>query len=115
MTDVYWQPDLRSIAKAADGYGKRVLESIWQMVQDVAVLIEQYAKVHAPWRNVTGQARATLHSWAEETARGWIITLAHGVFYGIYLEQRGYGIIGEALEAHYAIIMQRLRRILGDR
>lgn len=62
-----------------------------------------YAKENAPWRDVTGDARAELHSPPiTENANGdKSVILAHGVDYGVHLETRdggATGIIGPTIE-----------------
>ncbi len=45
------------------------------------------AKIHAPWQDRTPLARPSLNGEAREIVAGQVrVELAHGVYYGIYLE-----------------------------
>lgn len=50
--------------------------------------LEQYMKANRPWTDRTGNAKARLHhtTQADWGAEKIYIILAHGVFYGVYLE-----------------------------
>lgn len=60
------------------------------------------ARVNAPWTDRTGHARQRLTGSVEGVSEGFMITLAHGVEYGIWLEI--------ANEKKYAIIMPTIQK-----
>ena len=63
--------------------------------------MEQYAKEHRPWKDQTGNARQRLKgSWAKEN-KGYVVKIAHGVDYGVWLEfchERKYAILLPTIE-----------------
>lgn len=67
----------------------------------------EYAQQNAPWEDITGDARAELHSPAITTSSNGdkSIILAHGVDYGIYLETMNGG--------QFAIIIPTIREFAG--
>lgn len=74
-------------------------------VHRFAQRVEAYAKENAPWEDQTGDAREGLNASAHTTPIEYVITLAHGVEYGIWLEVRWGG--------RFAIIMPTLEK-MGD-
>lgn len=72
------------------------------MVQKAEEL-ETYMKANRPWHDRTGAARAGLSARATSSRMNYVqtIALAHGVPYGIYLEQ--------AMEKRFAIIEPTIR------
>lgn len=84
-------------------HGDAIVASVGEFAAAVATSLERFAKANAPWRDITGQARATLNAIVERLGDAYRIVLSHGVFYGIYLELKHagfYGIILKALQAH---------------
>lgn len=84
--------------------GARVLEETEAVAEDFAQDIEDYAKSNAPWADRSGDARAQLETEVETEGEEVVITLSHGVEYGIFLEtiQNGeFAIIMPTLE-HFA-------------
>lgn len=65
--------------------------------------LEKYMKANRPWHDRTGAARAGLSARVTSSKMNYVqtITLAHGVPYGIYLEQ--------AMEKRFAIIEPTMR------
>jgi hypothetical protein len=58
--------------------------------------VEAWMKHNAPWTDRTGNARQSLNHTVERGDHEVALTLAHGVDYGIYLEERNGG--------HFAIL-----------
>lgn len=87
------QSDLR---QAAD-------EALSKLQEDMVA----YAKQNAPWQDITGDARAELHSPPITTSHNGdrSIILAHGVDYGIYLETHNGG--------QFAIIVPTIKEFAG--
>ena len=63
--------------------------------------LQGHMKQYAPWTDRTGEARRRLSGTASKQSSIYRITLAHGVDYGIMLEQ--------AHEKRYAIIEPTIR------
>lgn len=74
-------------------------------VHHFASRVEAYAKEEAPWEDQSGDAREGLQAQAHTNPLEYVIVLAHGVDYGIWLEVRWGG--------QYAIIMPTLE-YMGD-
>ncbi len=53
---------------------------------EIATEMEAYAKQNAPWGDRTTNARQGLVTFVEDAIAGGTITLAHTVYYGVYLE-----------------------------
>lgn len=51
-----------------------------------ALRLESYMKINAKWENHTGDARRRLNGSCERVEDGYLIRLAHGVDYGVFLE-----------------------------
>lgn len=114
-TTIRWKPAPSALARALETHGARLVAALHALCEVFAARIEAYAKINAPWRDRTAAARQGLRAWVESTTTRFVITLAHGVFYGIFLElSRGgrYAIISTTLEAHYAGIMEAVRRLV---
>lgn len=80
----------------------------------------EYAQDNAPWRDVTGDARAELHSpnMVKTPTGDRIVVLAHGVSYGVYLETRdggALGIIAQTIEKYTAELPARIAAELSNR
>lgn len=103
------------MALAVNDYKESIVAGLFALAQIYAAKIEAYAKQYAPWRDDTAAARQGLRAFAERTAREVVIYLVHSVFYGIFLELRGYAIIGPAMEAFYGEISVAIRALTGGR
>lgn len=77
--------------------------------------VEAYAKQNRPWTDRTDNARNGLNARAEKYGRNYRIALAHGVYYGIYLElARGkkYAIIDPTIKAMSPEVFKGLQGLL---
>lgn len=74
-------------------------------------------KAAAPWKDETGAARAGLNAQVTQSGpQTWVITLAHGVRYGIFLETRWggrYEVIRPELQRSGNDVMTLLRGVLA--
>ncbi len=78
-------------------------------LQEVAYDIEQAAQANAPWQDQTGQARQMLYTEISSEGAVVVLTLAHGVDYGWWLEtiQSGaYAIIMPTLEEYGSRVLE---------
>lgn len=60
--------------------------AIYLFAQNGAEKMERYAKQNRPWTDRTSRARQSLKGSATEIKNGYRLTIAHGVYYGVYLE-----------------------------
>lgn len=117
-TGITWTvtPTQAITALAAD-YIARIEQGILDIANDFAPLIEAEMKREAPWNDITGSARAGLHTEVVHTVGQMVeIILAHGVEYGIWLEVRFGGrnqIIPPMLDLYGPIIWQAAVRMLS--
>lgn len=78
-----------------------VLLTAFQLFTRYAPQVEAWMKQNAPWTDRTGNARQSLYTVVGTTPAAVVLTLAHGVNYGIYLERAHgsrFGIIGPAVD-----------------
>ena len=108
-----WLEDPQIMVRRMEEWEDDVWDAIIEVHEEVAAEVEAWAKANAPWNDDTGDARDQLSAFVEYTANQVTLTLVHGVFYGVYLEMKGYNIISPALEAHYAVLMDRLRAVVS--
>lgn len=81
-------------------------------VHHFAERVEAHAKAEAPWEDQSGAARDGLHAEAHTSPVRYVIVLAHGVDYGIWLEVRWGGrfaVIMPTLETMGPQLMSELR------
>lgn len=73
-----------------------------------------FAKANAPWTDRTGDARDQLHAEIGTTVNGMRFTVAHGVPYGIDLENAHgsrFAILGPTMATFQPVLQSRLRDI----
>ena len=101
-----------------DAYAATIRSVVLQLCQARAPEIEAWMKQNAPWQDHTGNARQGLHAFAEAMGQSVVITMSHGMHYGIYLETKGtgsWGILAPAIDHWGPIIMQDLIALVGAR
>lgn len=87
-----WRVHPNVLAANAIAYGRRIVVSVQQFARTLAEAAEREARLSAPWRDVTGAARANLQAFVEYGRSGQArMVLAHGVEYGIWLEVKQAG------------------------
>lgn len=78
--------------------------------------LESYMKVHKPWTDRTGMAKARLNASVSQPSQDTVrITLSHGVDYGIWLELahgKNYAIIEPTINSQGPVIFNELNGIL---
>ena len=86
---------------------KRAPIAVNMYANTAAKKLEKDAKQRAPWTDRTGQARQRLTAYVTEIQPGICeITVAHGVYYGVFLEL--------AHEKRFATIMPTIQRIAPE-
>ena len=92
------------LLKNLETKSKRSRVEVRMYAETVAKLLEKDAKQRAPWTDRTGQARQRLSAYVTEIQPGiCMVTLAHGVDYGVFLEL--------AHEKRFATIMPTIQRL----
>lgn len=102
-----------------DGLAEMALDSDAEAaLQQVVYDIEQAAKANAPWQDQTGTARQMLYTELSSEGAEVVVTLAHGVDYGYWLEtiQSGaYAIIMPTLEEYADRVMDAVgAQMMGE-
>lgn len=119
MAGVAWDRPPSALAAAFRAYGERVRAATLALGQLLAEAAQESAQANAPWTDRTGNARQSLHAWAEETSAAIVtVYLAHGMDYGKWLELAHGGrfqIIEPTLVSLYPRAMAGLRAVLGGR
>lgn len=104
------------LVDTVDKYNEDLNAGVLALLQGYAEKIQAEMKAYAPWHDVTGEARARLAAFVEETAGQFTLVAMQGVSYGIYLELKNagrYAIVGPTMERYQGLIMQDLRRLMG--
>lgn len=96
-----FEMDSKELERNLNKLPKAFDEAIRVYAEQSALKLENYAKEHRRWTDRTGQARQRLNASVSEDPKGYMITLAHGVDYGIWLElahERRFAIISETID-----------------
>jgi len=83
-------------------YSARLAADVNAVMYQVSQEMEQWAQLHAPWQDRTGDARAGITTAMEESLEEPKIYIYHTVSYGLWLEIRWSG--------KFAIIMPTVER-----
>lgn len=85
-------------------------------VDTAALTLQDYMRDNAPWTDRTGQARQRLTATASKVAKGYQITLAQGVDYGVFLElahEKRFAIIQPTINTKGPEVMSGFKNLLG--
>ena len=74
------------LAEKAEEFIRRKLAGFHAFLLSWAGKLEAEAKQNAPWNDQTGHARQAIHAGVEVNDREFVLYLAHGKEYGVYLE-----------------------------
>lgn len=88
--------DVSQVMAKLDAFQDKFDVALYVFAQNGAQKMEGYAKQHRPWTDRSGAARQRLKGSAYRIDNGYRLEIAHGVYYGIYLElarQRRYAIL----------------------
>ena len=106
-----------SLAKGLDNMSEKLGAVLLMFAQNKAIQLQAEMKAQRPWKDRTGQAKASLSAVVsspnESTVR---ITLAHGVDYGIWLELahgKNYAIIVPTIDRAGPQMISELHGLLG--
>lgn len=112
MASLIWEG---SLAFKVAGLGIAVNKIVSGLMIGNSPKVQSYARTHAPWRDQTGNARQGLFANYSKEGDSHVITLAHSVPYGIWLETRWagrYAVIVPTLQAEAPRIMRDLSGVL---
>lgn len=112
-----WSPPLQELGKALTTRIQRMMAAIWRMADNMAIRILTWMQINAPWKDITGDARAKLQAKAQGLALGAVIMIAHGVSYGTFLEtmQAGrFAILVPAADYWMPIFFAAAQKIVKD-
>lgn len=108
---------LQEMDAALVRYGNAVIAAVEAVAAYFEPVFDAYAKEEASWKDRTGNARQTLHTWSKTLADDVVeLWLGHGMEYGKYLERRWggrYAIIWTTIEAHLDAIARMLQDIFA--
>ena len=95
--------NISDLQKGLESLESRSDIAIRAFAETGAQKLQNEAKINAKWTDRSGRARASLNSGAEKRYNKYVLRLAHGVDYGIYLEF--------AHEKRFAIIFDTIRYV----
>jgi hypothetical protein len=101
---VVWAPGPELIAANIAAVGPLVEAKLGPIFASAAAEAEALAKSSAPWSDRTGAARGSLNGSSTVGGGRATMTLAHGVYYGIYLELANQG--------RYAVVLPTMRQMV---
>lgn len=79
--------DGSSLERGLSAFEDRFEAAVHMYAETGATKLQNFAQTNAPWTDRTGHARQRLNAKvSREGNGGYLITLAHGVDYGIWLE-----------------------------
>lgn len=90
--------------------------AIKMYAQEGAMKFQNYAKQNRPWTDRTGHARQRLVGYVEQLSQSVRIYIAHGVYYGIYLElcnSQRYAILQKTVNACSNEILEGFNNLIG--
>jgi hypothetical protein len=96
-----WEQPPTVWIRGAEEYEKRVYAAIYTVCLRRAPEIQNWMRRYARWKDRTGNARQGLHTQVFATKEEIAVEMAHGVFYGMFLELRysgKYAIINKTLD-----------------
>ena len=95
--------DVSKVLKGITDFDDAFDKALMVFSQSGAQKMEQYAKKNRKWTDRTGRARQSLKGSAFRIDNGYRIQIAHGVYYGVYLEY--------AHERKYAILERTITKV----
>lgn len=100
--------------------GLNMLENKGEIAMDMfsdtaSKKFQAHAQENRPWTDRTGEARRRLKGYYQRTAHGRNIFIAHGVWYGVFLEnahEMMYAILGPTITHLSAEVMKGWERLM---
>lgn len=103
MASKKYSIDVSKVLKGITDFEGAFDKALMVFSQSGAQKMEQYAKKNRKWTDRTGRARQSLNGSAFRIDNGYRIQIAHGVYYGVYLEY--------AHERKYAILERTITKV----
>lgn len=95
--------DYSRVLKNLQSFQSKFDAAVSALCENGSEKMEQYAKENRPWTDRTGLARQSLKGSWERTDDGYVVKIAHGVDYGVWLEF--------AKERRYAILLPTIENV----
>lgn len=112
----FWKtPPEKAFGGLTISYERQVKRAVAAIMLQRAPQIRGWLQVNAPWKDHTGNARQTLNTFVVELADAIVVTLTHGMDYGIYLETKNagrYAIIAPGVDYWAPILLEDVRALL---
>ena len=103
MASKKYSIDVSKVLKGITDFDDAFDKALMVFAHSGAQKMEQYAKKNRKWTDRTGRARQSLNGSAFRIDNGYRIQIAHGVYYGVYLEY--------AHERKYAILERTITKV----
>ncbi len=117
-----WEFAPQVLSQGARRHNEMLYNNTKQVLGDLTKDIEKWMKANAPWKDRTGKARATLSATLVTndypTPLIGVITLSHGVPYGLWLEVAHggrYSILGPTIDYWGGRIMRLVSNMMKSR
>ncbi len=113
--ELSWSVAIDVLAAGIGQGEERFFSLLEQNIEDAAGKMTSYAQSNHPWTNRTGDAERTFQVRTENG--GLRIVLAHGVFYGKYLELKNggqYGVIPAVMQYARAPVRDAIQDALDN-
>lgn len=107
--------DASQLEKGIDMLMGKSDAAIRMYAETAALKLQNYSRDKAPWTDRTGHARQRLTATVARITKGYRITLAHGVDYGIFLElahEKRFAIVQPTILANSSDIMAGFNKLL---
>ena len=109
--------DASKLVQGLDDFDEKSKAALQMYAESAAAKLESYMKEKRPWTDRTGSAKARLKASAEEVPKkGYRITLAHGVDYGIHLElanEKRFAIVQPTIESQSGEVMEGFQGLVN--
>lgn len=108
--------DARQIERWLDNAETKSQVAIKMFAQEGAKKFENYAKINRPWTDRTGHAKQRLVGYVETFSDKTRINIAHGVYYGVFLElcnNKRFAILQKTVNAISPEILRGFKKLLG--
>lgn len=111
---IKWKTD--QLDKGIFAFDEKADQAVRMFANTQAKVLEKDMKENRPWTDRTGDARKRLSVKVESTKKAYVLVLAHGVDYGIWLElanEGKYNIIQRTVDLESAYIMKDFEGLLN--
>lgn len=117
MADENFRVNMDELEDVLDEMQQKQETAIMMYAQTGAKKFEAYAKENRRWVDRTGRARKTLVGYVTRYSHSVRVYIAHGVFYGIYLElchEKKYAILAETIKKKSKEILEGFQGLLEE-